>query len=192
MRDGWTIGVSEITELLKAQDGAERPDLSPVFERLYADLKRIAIARARSAGPGATLGATVLVNEVFLKLAGTERLSLTNRRHFFTCAALAMRQILVDNARAAQAEKRGGGLERVTLGSSDAVAPDIDVRDLDSALDDLERINPDLRELVELRYFAGLSMPAIAELRGVSLRTIAREWERARSMLQVRLSPDGL
>ena len=183
--------MSEITELLRVQEGEAAPDLAPVFERLYADLKRIAIARAGSVGQGATLGATALVHEAFLKLAGTERLSLTNRRHFFTCAALAMRQILVDNARAAHAEKRGGGLERVTLGSSDARAPDVDLFELDAALEDLGRINPDLRELIELRYFAGLSMPAIAELRNVSVRTLAREWQRARSMLQVRLTADG-
>jgi RNA polymerase sigma factor (TIGR02999 family) len=184
--------MAEITELLKAQDGRDAPDLGPVFERLYADLKRIARARVGQLGPGDTLGATALVHEAFLKLASAEGLSLSNRRHFFTCAALAMRQILVDNARVANAGKRGAGLERVTLGHCDAAAPAVGLPDLDLALDDLDRINPDLRELVELRYFAGLSMPAIAELREVSLRTVARDWERARSLLQVRLSADGL
>lgn len=184
--------MTEITELLQAQEGRESPDLSAVFERLYADLKRIAISRVGQLGPGQTLGATALVHEAFLKLAGAEQLSLTNRRHFFTCAALAMRQILVDHARIANADKRGAGLQQVTLGDCDAEAPAAGMTNLDQALDDLDRINPELRELVELRYFAGLSMPEIAELREVSLRTIARDWERARSLLQVRLSADGL
>lgn len=184
--------MAEITELLRAQEGRDAPDLGPVFERLYADLKRIAHARVGQLRPGDTLGATALVHEAFLKLSGADRLSLTNQRHFFTCAALAMRQILVDNARIAHAEKRGADLEHITLGHCDAEAPAVGLPDLDLALDDLDRINPDLRELVELRYFAGLSMPAIAELRSVSLRTVARDWERARSLLQVRLSADGL
>ncbi|MGB0134277.1 ECF-type sigma factor [Dokdonella sp.] len=184
--------MAEITELLRAQEGREAPDLGPVFERLYADLKRIARARVGQLCSGDTLGATALVHEAFLKLSGSDQLSLTNRRHFFTCAALAMRQILVDNARSANAEKRGAGLEQVTLGHCDAEAPAVGLPDLDLALDDLDRINPELRELVELRYFAGLSMPVIAELRGVSLRTVTRDWERARSLLQLRLSADGL
>lgn len=183
--------VADITEWLQLQEGREVPDLRPVFEQLYAELKRIAQARVAHLPRGQTLGATALVNETFLKLMGAERLSLTGRRHFFTCAALAMRQILVDHARIAHAQKRGADLERVTLGAEDVPAPEIGLVDLDQALEDLHRINADLRELVELRYFAGLTMPQIAELRGVSQRTVARDWERARSLLQVRLSADG-
>ena len=183
--------MADITEWLQLQEGRENPDLRPVFEQLYSELKRIAQARVAGLPRGHTLGATALVNETFLKLTGAERLSLTGRRHFFTCAALAMRQILVDHARIANAQKRGAGLDRVTLGGADAAAPGVGMTDLDQALDDLDRINPELRELVELRYFAGLSMPQIAELRGVSLRTVARDWERARSLLQIGLGADG-
>lgn len=183
--------VADITEWLQLQERCEVPDLRPVFEQLYTEIKRIAQARVAQLPRGHTLGATALVNETFLKLMGTEHLSLTGRRHFFTCAALAMRQILVDHARIAHAQKRGAGLERVTLGAEDVPAPEIGMVDLDEALDDLDRINAGLRELVELRYFTGLTMPQIAELRSVSLRTVARDWERARSLLQVRLGGDG-
>ncbi len=194
--DWYAVGeddcVSEITELLQAQAGRESPDLAPVFECLYPDLKRIALSRVGQLAPGRSVGATELVHEAFLKLAGAEHLSLENRRHFFTCAALAMRQILVDQAREAQAEKRGAGMQQVTLGESVAAAPSAGLTDLDLALDDLDKINPELRELVELRYFAGLSLPAIAALREVSARTVSRDWERARALLEVRLSADGL
>lgn len=184
--------MTEITELLQAQEGRRTPDLGPVFESLYPDLKRIALSRVRQLAPGRSVGATELVHEAFLKLAGAEQLSLESRRHFFTCAALAMRQILVDQARQAQAEKRGAGLQQVTLGESVAAAPAVGLTDLDLALDDLDRINPQLRELVELRFFAGLSLPAIAAMRGISPRTVSRDWERARALLEVRLSADGL
>lgn len=181
----------EITELLAAEEGRDKPDLAAVFERLYADLKRIAIARVASLGPDETLSATGLVHEAYLKLVGAGQLSLNNRKHFFACAARAMRQILIDRSRVAQADKRGAGFERVTLEGCDAAADAPALHDLDRALDDLEQIDPELRALVELRYFAGLSMPQIAELRGVSLRTAARDWDRARALLRVRMAADG-
>lgn len=184
-----TVAMTDITELLNVGKG---PDLAAVFARLYIDLKHIAIARVAALGPAQTLSATALVHETYLKLVGAERLSIENRKHFFTSAARVMRQILIDHARGANAGKRGAGLEHITLERCEAQADPPDLLDLDRALDDLERIEPDLRELVELRYFAGLALPAIAELRGISLRTAARDWERARSLLLVSLDADGL
>lgn len=182
--------MSEITELLD-RDGSAPPDLAAVFDRLYDQLKRIAIARMAAQAPGQTLSATGLVHEAYLKLAGAERLSLENRRHFFTCAAKAMRQILIDRERGARTGKRGAGLERITLADFEDAAQPPDLIDLDQALDDLERIDPALRELVELRYFGGLSLEQVGELRGLSLRTMGREWQRARTLLRLRLEADG-
>lgn len=179
--------MTEITELLEARDGRERPDLAAVFERLYFDLKRIAAARVSGGARDETISATGLVNEAYLKLVGAEQLSLESRKHFFACAARAMRQILIDRARIAQAGKRGAAFEHVTLEGCEAAAEPLALFDLDQALEDLEQIDPALRELVELRYFAGLSLPQIAELRAVSPRTAARDWERARALLRVRL-----
>ena len=181
----------EITELLSDRDGQSGPDLAAVFDRLYVDLKRIAIARVAASGPDDTLSATGLVHEAYLKLVGASQLSLSNRKHFFACAARAMRQIVIDRSRIAHAEKRGDGLERVTLDGCDAIAEELNLLDLDNALDEVEQIDPSLRELVELRFFAGLSMPEIAELSGVSLRTAARDWERARTLLRLRMQADG-
>ena len=184
--------MTDITELLTAGDGHDGPDLAAVFERVYGDLKHIAIARVAGLGPAQTLSATALVHEAYLKLVGAQRLTLANRKHFFTSAARAMRQILIDRNRIAQAEKRGAGLQRITLGDCEAVTDENDLHDIDRALGELEQIDSELRELAEMRYFTGLSLPQIAELRDVSLRTVARDWERARSLLLVSLDPDGL
>lgn len=181
----------EITELLEQCTGRDGPDLASVFDRLYADLKRIAIARVSQLAPEETLSATGLVHETYLKLVGAQNLSLHGRKHFFACAARAMRQIVIDRSRIAHAGKRGDGLERVTLDNCDAIADNSDVLGIDQALDQLRQIDADLCELVELRYFAGLSMPEIAELRGISLRTAARDWERARALLRVRIAQHG-
>jgi RNA polymerase sigma factor (TIGR02999 family) len=183
--------MSDITALLAANAERDQPDLAAVFQRLYADLKHIAIARVAGLGPDETLTPTGLVHEVYLKLVGAQDLSLVSRKHFFACAARAMRQILIDRARIAHADKRGAGFERITLERCDAEAPLPPLLDLDRALGDLELIDPGLRELVELRYFAGLSLPQIAELRNYSLRSAGRDWERARALLRLRLDPDG-
>lgn len=183
--------MAEITELLERSEGRDGPDLAAVFDRLYADLKRIAIARVAQLAPDETLSATGLVHEAYLKLVGAAKLSLHSRKHFFACAARAMRQIVIDRSRIAHAEKRGDGLERVTLDNCDAIADNTDLLGIDQALDQLREIDPDLCELVELRYFAGLSMPEIAQLRDASLRTAARDWERARALLRVRIDQHG-
>ena len=189
MRGG--SGVTDITALLRDAREGERPDLGPVFECLYGELKRIAQSRLAGLPPGQTLGSTALVHEAYLKLASSDSLSLQSRKHFFACAARAIRQIVIDRARIAGAEKRGAGLQQITLGDADAIASDEDLLELDDALRDLERIDPTLAELVELRYFAGLPLSRIAELRKLSERTVARDWERARALLRVRLEGDG-
>jgi RNA polymerase sigma factor (TIGR02999 family) len=134
-------------------------------------------------GAGDTLSATGLVHEAYIKMVGASRLSLSNRKHFFACAARAMRQIIIDRRRGAHAERRGADWQQITLERCDALAEPVDLLGIDRALNDIELIDPALRELVELRFFAGLAMPEIAELRGISLRTAARDWERARVLL---------
>ncbi|MFB9066922.1 ECF-type sigma factor [Pseudofulvimonas gallinarii] len=184
--------MADITLLLSGTREDGRPDLGAVFDQLYDELKRIAIARVAELGQRDTLSATGLVHEAYLKLIAADQLSLSSRKHFFACAARAMRQILIDRNRGALAAKRGADFERITLSRCDAEAATPALLDLDRALDDLEQIDPDLRELVELRYFAGLSLAVIAELRGISLRTAARDWERARTLLQMRLDADAI
>jgi RNA polymerase sigma factor (TIGR02999 family) len=115
---------------------------------------------------------------------------LSSREHFYACAAQAMRQILIDHARARSADKRGGAMQQITLSGIESEQIDLDVLDLDRALCDLGEVDAALRQLVELRYFAGLTLEEVAELRGISLRTANRDWQRARALLALRLDQD--
>ncbi|HET6397609.1 MAG TPA: ECF-type sigma factor, partial [Pseudoxanthomonas sp.] len=143
-------------------------------------------------GAERTLTPTVLVNELYLRLATGGLPELADRRHFYVAAAQAMRWILVDHARRGAADKRGGGLAAVTLDEHllDAGAQaDTQVLALHEGLEALEEVNPQQRQVVELRYFAGLGFAEIAELLGCSERTAKREWERARAFLHSLLAP---
>lgn len=175
----------EITQLLRsARGGDDREAMSRVFALLYDELRQIANARLR--GTDATLTPTALVNEAWLRLCGGDAgLTLENRKHFFASAAQAMRWIVVDHARRRQADRRGGpALARLELdeGIAQDMRPD-ELLALDGALDALGRIDPARRELVELRYFAGLEFEELAVLLGRSTRTLKRDWAAARAVL---------
>jgi len=185
--------MGDVTELLAEARSGEPDRLEAVFVAVYPELKRLASFRAASRARDSTLTTTVLVHETYLKLVGAKHLDIRDRRHFFACAGRAMRHILVDHARAAFAEKRGSGLAPVEL------SPEVaDLRleggaggewiDLDRALDELDQVLPELRELVELRFFAGLTREETAELLGCSERTVQRDWQRARAFLYARLA----
>lgn len=184
--------MGEITELLAAARAGSADRLDAVFEALYPELKRLASVRAAGSARTATLTTTALVHETYLKLVGSRYLDIRDRRHFFACAGKAMRHILVDHARAAMADKRGGGIANVELPTELAApAGPSDWLDLHRALDELDEVDPELRELVELRYFAGLSREEIAALLACSERTVQRDWQRARAFLHLRLEPQG-
>lgn len=180
--------MADVTDLLVAARDGDATKLGAVFEAVYPELKRLASWRAASGGRDSTLTTTALVHETYLKLAGARHLELRDRRHFFACAARAMRHILVDHARAGAAGKRGGGLRPVELSAELGGAPPPDWIDLDRALDELGEVAPPLRELVELRYFGGLSQDEAAELLECSSRTVQRDWQRARAFLHARLA----
>jgi len=179
----------EITELLARARGGEPERLAQVFEALYPELRRI--AQGRPGEGSTTLTPTVLVHEAFLRLTENRELALSDRRHFFACAARAMRCIVLDHARRRHAGKRGGGLAPVTLDEHLPVGEDVgdsDVFALDQALDALDQVNPRQREVVELHFFAGLTYDEIAELHACSERTVIREWQRARAFLHSQLA----
>lgn len=180
--------MAEITQLLQQARNGDRASLDRVFEALYPELRRA--AQWRGQGASATLSPTALVNELYLRMSRAERLELVDRRHFLACAARAMRGLMVDAARASSAQKRGGGEQAVTLTVNLAApaAEPVDLLDLDRALQRLDALDPDLRELVELRFFAGLEFSELAELRGVSVRTLQRAWTRASAFLAAQLS----
>lgn len=153
---------------------------------VYDELRRLAaryIARER---PGQTLQATALVNEAFVRLVGEKARGFENRAHFVAIAALSMRQILVQRARARRAAKRGGAPERVTLDEAMLPSSDraVDVLALDDALTRLAALDPAGAQIVELRYFGGLTIEETAEAMRVSPATIKREWAMARAWLK--------
>ncbi|KAF1711254.1 RNA polymerase subunit sigma [Pseudoxanthomonas kalamensis DSM 18571] len=173
----------DITLLLR-QAATDDPDsLSRVCGLLYAELRKIARGIAR--GGQDTLTPTVLVNEAYLRLCGNESLNLESRKHFYATAAQAMRWIVVDHARRAQTGRHGGDLVRVELEDNllQETRPE-EVLALDAALDQLQKIDPARRELVELRFFAGLDYAELAPMLGRSERTLKREWAAARAALQ--------
>ena len=154
-------------------------------ELVYSELHRIASSQMRRERPGHTLQTTALVHEAYIRLVGSESLEIQNRGHFFAVASQQMRRILVDHARAGQAQRRGGGATRVQIEQvqSGQEAQSIDVLVLDEALTELERLEPRAARVVELRYFGGYTDKEVVEALGVALATVRRDWEFARSWL---------
>ena len=182
----------EITRLLHQAAVGDRAALDSVYASLYPELKRVARARLWHQGRGDGMNTTMLVHESFVRLVGARGLRLEDRRHFFAYAAKTMRNIIIDSAREHLAERHGGGAEHVTLGDAGAMqvagpdASDELVR-VNEALHELEAVDPELAELVEMRYFGGYSETEIAELQGVTERTVRRRWDKARAWLFVAL-----
>ncbi|MEM1081157.1 MAG: ECF-type sigma factor [Pseudomonadota bacterium] len=178
--------MSEITLLLDALRKGEKDALEGLFSSLYSELKTLARSQLRR-NAAITLTPTALVNEAWMKLDSAHHLSLNDRQHFFACAATAMRQIAIDTARASMAKKRGKDMVMVTLTEFGAERTHQEILALDDALGDLDAIDSELRKLVELRFFAGLSMEDIAELNDRSVRSLHRDWTRARAFLHAQL-----
>ena len=177
-----------LTALLQQAARGERDAFDRVFTRLYPDLRHIAHARLRIQGGIAHLETTALVHESFLRLINAAELSLADRKHFFTYAAKTMRNIIIDSAREHLAQRRGGGRPVLQLNTSlaDGLRPtdsDALLVALNDALQALEAADPALAQIVDMRYFAGYSEVEIAELAGLSERTVRRQWEKARAFL---------
>ena len=177
--------MTDITGLVHAAGNGDRAALQDLFAAVYGEIKRLAHRQlARHAQP--TLDTTGLVHEAYLKLIRPDSLQLRDRGHFFAIAAKAMRQIVVDHARRRQADKRGGLAPQVVTLDENSAADSFDpetLTRLDSALSQLQQLEPRLAELVEMRFFAGLSVVQVAELREVAPRTVLRDWRRARAYL---------
>jgi RNA polymerase sigma-70 factor (ECF subfamily) len=160
------------------------PPASEVAPAVYHELRRLAAAYMRRERPGQSLQATALVHEAYLRLAGAGT-PWTDRQHFLGIAARSMRQILVERARARGAQKRWGGMNRVTLTETIAAASHEDalLPALDEALSRLEALDPEQAKIVELRYFAGLSIEETATALALSPATVKRRWTMARAWL---------
>jgi RNA polymerase sigma factor (TIGR02999 family) len=179
------IGSMDVTELLAAWSQGNQFAHDQLIEIVYGELKQLAKAYLRRERPDNSIAATALVHEAYLKLVDQRRVQWQNRSHFFGIAAQAMRRILVDHARANQAVKRGWGERRVEPNAHDAMLlpPDVDVLALDAALSRLESIEPRWSRLVELRFFAGLTVEETASALEVSPATVKRDWCLARAWL---------
>jgi RNA polymerase sigma factor (TIGR02999 family) len=183
---------ADVTTLLQAWSRGEVAALDRLLPAVYGDLRRLAGAQLRREGRAHTLQPTALVHELFLRLAGQERARWHNRAQFLALCAGLMRRVLIDHARRRRRLKRGGTLCRVDLADQPAAAAqDVDVITLDRALDELKQLDAGQARMVELRFFGGLSVEEVAEVTGVSSRTVKRDWRSARAFLLTRLTePD--
>lgn len=180
----------EITGWLARWSAGDRGALDQLLPKVYDDLRRLAAQELRGHRHHDTLQPTALVHDVFVRLLGADAVAIHNRRHLFTTAAKLMRQVLIDRARAAQREKRGGGeWQRVEFIEAMAlpIEADTDLPALDTALTELAALDPRMAEIVELRCFAGLTVTEVANLLGVEERTVYRDWAMARAWLRERV-----
>ena len=176
-----------VTELLHAWGTGDAAASDALVALVYTELRRQARRALRREGVGHTLQATALVHEAWLRLDGQHRAHWESRAQFLAVAAQMMRRVLVDHARTRRALKRGGGETQLTLGDAAhavATTENVDVLALDDALARLATLDPRKARLVELRYFAGLSIPEAAAALGVSQATVGREWAVARMWLR--------
>ncbi len=179
----------DVTELLRAWHRGESGALDRLLPLVYSELRRVARARLRHERPGHTLQATALVHEAYVRLVGGRGPAPQNRAQLFAIAARLMREILVDHARRKAASKRGGSVSLVGLDESiEAPIAPVDILALDRALTELHARDPRLCRVVELRFFAGLTIDETADALEVSTATVERDWTVSRAWLHQRLS----
>lgn len=183
---------SEITEAIARLQPGEPDAIRRLYEVSYDELKRLAHSRLWAANLKQGFATESLLHESYLRLVNQKTLAIPDRQHFFAYASKVMRSVILDAVREANAERRGGGLADLTLKTEMAEVTPLggDVNAIDDALKDLQRISPDLAALVEMRFFGGMTEAEIAEVLGVSERTVRREWEKARAALLVLLEDD--
>jgi RNA polymerase sigma factor (TIGR02999 family) len=185
--------MSEVTRVLSAIEGGDPHAAEQLLPLVYDELRKLAVQRLAHEKPGQTLEATALVHEAYVRLVDVDRAHYWNsRRHFFAAAAEAMRRILVERARSRGSCKRGGGRERLDLEDVAVASPERpeELLALDDALTRLAAVEPQAAELVHLRYFAGQTMNAAADMLGLSLRSTHRLWAYAKAWLLQELERD--
>jgi len=180
----------DLTLLLAEWRQGDAGALNEVMEYVYNDLHRRASVYLRHERPDHTLGATGLVHEAFIKLVEKKNIEFNDRDHFFAVAAQAMRRILVDHARGKDRKKRGDGNETLLLDDTRLIAPvkpSVDLVALDEALARLAEFDPRQAQVVELKYFGGMTLEETADVLGVSAVTVKRDWQIARAWLRQEL-----
>lgn len=186
--------MSNVTSLLRAWGAGDHSTEEKLWPLVFAELKRLARRHLAHERPNHTLQSGALVNEVYVRLADLNNTQWESRARFFAMCARMMRQILVDHARARQCQKRGGGRSPVSLDEIALVAESkgIELLALDDALKRLAAIHPRKSDVVELRFFAGLSAEETAEALNVSRETVIRDWNFSRAWLQAAINGEDL
>lgn len=185
--------MSDVTQILAKIEQGNQAAAEQLLPLVYDELRKLAAAKLAHEKPGQTLQATALVHEAYVRLVEGQRQPWNNRGHFFAAAATAMRRILVDNARRKQSLRQGGHLQKQDA-NIDQLIPTSDSPStlaIDEALQKLDNENPTVTKLVELRYFAGLTLDEAAEALGVSSRTAYRYWTYAKAWLHQELGKDA-
>ena len=184
------IGSTEVTQLLRAWGGGDREALDRLTPKIYGELKRIAHGQMFGQFEADTMQTSALVNEAYLRMVDAKNVTVRDRLHFFAMSARMMRWILVDRARARIAGKRGGGAARVNLDEIPDQAPkrDNEIVALDAALEQLAKVDPRKVQVIEMRYFSGLSVEETAAALDVSPQTVMRDWKLAKAWLARELS----
>ena len=183
----------QITALLKAWSGGDERARDQLFPAVYEELRRMARRYMRRESPGHTLQTTALVNEAYLRLVDATSVSWQDRAHFFAVSAQIMRRILVDAARARAAAKRGGAAPRVRLDEVPDVStePASELVAIDEALNSLSRIDPRKAQVIELRFFGGLSVEETSEVLKISAQSVMRDWKLAKAWMLRELNGQG-
>lgn len=185
---------ADITHILNAIDAGDARAAAELLPVVYAELRKLAAAHLANEPAGQTLQPTALVHEAYLRLVGGANPETWNHRgHFFAAASVAIRRILIDNARRKHRQKRGGEFNRVDLEAASPALPEPaeDLLALDEALSKLAGVHPREAELVQLLYFGGLTLPEAARSLGVSPRTAGRLWSFSRAWLRREIEPTG-
>lgn len=177
-----------LSTLIRSADGGDGQASEALFSALYRELRGLARRELARAGPGAALGVTSLLHEAYLDMAQREGVAFPDRARFFTYAARVMRGLIIDGLRRRQASKRGGAFELTSIdGKEVGGAPPDDAEEIErlgQALDELAAVEPEIAHVVDLKFFCGFTFTEIGELRGVSERTVQRQWDKARIYLR--------
>jgi RNA polymerase sigma factor (TIGR02999 family) len=179
------VSNENVTELLEDWHKGDSAALDKLTPLVYDELRRMAHRYMQQERGGHTLQTTALVNEAYLRLVDQHEVEWQSRTHFFAVTAVVMRHVLIDHARRRQFAKRGGGVEHVSLSEGTTMAAERakELLALDEALDELKRMDPRKSQVVEMRYFAGLSLEETAEVLNISLMTVRRDWRAAKAWL---------
>jgi RNA polymerase sigma factor (TIGR02999 family) len=176
---------TELADAFLAADARDHAELDRAFAAFYPELKKIAHARLRGSGLDGSIQTTALVHDSYLKLASGSGIDVGDRLQFFAYSSRVLRSIVIDLVREERALRRGGDADIVTLDTAagEGVPPSVDVETVNNALKDLEKLDATLARLVEMRFFGGMTEDEIAEALGVSVRTVSRDWKKARALL---------